>query len=366
MGSNFQPDRFARKVVIYLGVFLSLGCLGNDANTSEPWSMSAPETAVYASPSTRDFNITFRNTGSETVFLDLTLDGAPPAGWTITTPTSPIEVRGVGNPDVVVPIPITVPSGQTGTRMVSFKATRGDHSAVHTVTINIGSTATGIREVTPFTQAGSVFESLLEISWGEGTPWSTLMAVRPADFTLSNGITPGDAIMWFTPKSGGISLDPGDIDQVTVKLLPTTNSATRVFNFTSYFNRTTTEYGVNQQVTSVVPLSVPYQITAIDYLMGVTTAESDRTTTYTVKFMNVGAGRINFFADNVPSRFSAVVNPPSVDVSAGDDATVQVTITRVSDGSFEDTEEFTLRCTNSADGTFSRTIHLPIQSWRGS
>lgn len=345
-----------------------LACGGNGVVTSGTgWTLSGPGNVSFPTGSTglvrlklkgHDFTIAMRVKQA-------------PAGWTVQVPTTPFQLSGLQ--DVEFDATVSIPPGYPlGNETIKFEGTQvggvGDGSTVeYGLLVFVVNPGTGIRQVGSFSQTAGVHSSLLEITWNLTTPWSTLMNVRPNGFVLadSGGGNPRDGVIWYTPKSGGISLDPGDVEQVTVKVLPTTNRTGRTYNFTSYFGHTTREYGVDLSLAHPPAAGVSYTITDIDHQMGLRLIDPDKTSSYTIRFDGVTPGRYTFSTTNLPARYAAVVNPPFVDVTGVGTAEVQVVVTRVADGPLEEVEEFMLRATHSNNGGSNTQLTLPVQSWSG-
>lgn len=361
-------------VLITASALIMVGCPGTGSNSSSSlgggWTISGPDMVTHSSPSNRIITLTLKSNGTERYVEVTALD--IPTGWTVSLPTTPIHLDPPAIAQVNVQAQVTIPDGLVvdSSQRLRFKATEtsganAGESTYISVLVNIGADITEIRESIPYAASNKVYESMLEISWGQPTPWGTLMSVKDMDFTLPGFNTVGDAIIWFTPKSGGLSLDPGDVDTVTIKVLPATNRTARTFHLTPYFDHTSGQYGVPQSFSSEAAFVSAYEIKSIDYQLGVLTTDPDTATSYTVEFSSLLPGRYTFATQNLPGRFQATVTPTTVDISTGDSATVRVDITRTSSGTFEDTEEFILRMTHSSDATYNSSIKFPIQSWLG-
>jgi|GEM_PF-6381280 len=370
-GMSRLPAWIGLALIIVLCVAMQ-GCFGSGTNTTlvGGWSISAPSNVTFGSPATRTLKIKLKSQATEH-FIQMTAEDVP-AGWTVQLPNTPIHLSPPSISEVEVNALVTIPAGETpGTaHRIKFFGTEtgGETAGIYnfvSVLVEVSATTTGIRQVSDFSIANGVFESLLEVSWSETTPFGTLLMTKDQDFTTPNFAGPGEAVVWYSPKSGGLSLDPGDVDQVTVKVLPITNKDSRTFNMTNYIEHVSGVYGVQQSFDLVRDSTAAYEIKKIDYIMGVFLSDPDTTASYTVEFTSLLPGRYTFTLQNLPGRFSATLTPPFVDVSTGDVASVRVDVTRKAHGVIEDTEEFVLVSKHSSDALFNASVKLPIQSYVG-
>ncbi|MCC7434039.1 MAG: hypothetical protein IT363_05090 [Methanoregulaceae archaeon] len=361
-------------LTVVLGIATVLACGGSGTEKVLPafgWSLTPAAAEVsHGSPSTRTIKLKLESSGGEH-FVRVTLKEPPPTGWTVSLPTDPIHLDPPAIQNVDVNAVVTIPAGVApGTfRLLTFVGTQtngpnaGTQLETPPVKVNVANGVTQVRIVGGIF-SDSVREIPLEVTWAEASSWSTLMGIKDFDFELPDFAGPGEAVVWFTPKSGGISLDPGDVDMVTMKLLPTSNKVDRIFNVRPFFAHSSGEYGVNVSLNSTRGSKGVYEILGIDYGIGVYMADPDKTTNYTVEFTQVPPGRLSFSTINVPGRFTATVTPSFVDLNAGGTGSVRVDVTRIASGLNEDTEEFILRA-NHEDPAYNQTVKLPIQSWVG-
>lgn len=371
-----QPSNLLQNVKNFLVgcallVIIACGGASLDENLTSTWTSVGESTVLISPGATQATTIRLRNDSSGTSHsITGATHASVPTGWTVTFPST-IDLPRNNPNEVLFPVNINVPTGTTsGIRVFTVKLTSSIDGSFKLVDIAVtvgASAVTAIQETSTFTgRADGVFESALKLTNGDGIPITTLVDFRPVGFTAEV-----DALVWFSPKAGGFSIDPGDESTRTCRALPRTNATGRTFSMENYFYHKAVEYKYATAFTVKPPSAVAYTITGLDWRMGVNVADPDKVTNYTVTFDQVvtgKAGQYTFTVDNLNStQYTAMITPSTVPVNSnGDPVSVQVQITRIGSGTEETVDEFTLIATHSNDATVDARLLLPIRTYVGS
>lgn len=351
------------------------GCGGNNdgSDDSLPWAVIGQDRLNLAPGGVGSALVTVRNQAVDQGWqLTIKTDGDPPTGWTVTGSSKYLD-RPFDNRialEVTVRVPANAPTGSRSIPMLISDDDSTTADYVVNLQVVVGAAATtSIRETAPFVSNGEgTFESSLEISNGEAFPITTMVEFRPLNFTADV-----DALVWFSPNSGGFSVDPGDIDTMKCKVLPRTNSIAKTFSFENYFYnqfQNGKEHKYATQVAAKPPTAVYYTVDSLDWLMGVSTADPDKTTTYDVTFDPVPTGKAGLYTFSQDglnaSQYTATFNPPNAPVNSnGDPVSVTVTVSRIGSGAGETVDEFVLRATHDAHSDVNARLRLPIRTYVG-
>jgi hypothetical protein len=376
-----QKANLTRRTVAHtifaLFVLILMACGGATFGTTEDWKVSSAATLAVPAGNTRNLRVTFENNNAgKSSSILVTVMGSTPAGWTVGVPATDVLIPATFAAKVEVNIPISVPPGfASGTQQLRFSALdKTGRQVIWNVDVTVSSATTGLTQLVAFGAIGtdSTTQATLSATSGELAPFGTLVDARGNNFNFNGarGVTNNDAMIWFSPKSGGISLEFGDEDQLFVHALPMTDATSRTFNLTSFFNTSdgvsVIEHSVNQSFSVAAATTMSYAITAMDWWMGTATSHGDITTTYEITLDPLvadQAGAMTFTVTGLPAEYSASVVPSATSTNAaGDPITLTVTITRISNGSFETTDSFVLTCDHATFGGFDKSIRLPIRT----
>lgn len=351
------------------------GCGGsNNGGESLPWTVVDRETLNLppGGVGLATVRVQNQNTTGGTYQLSIQPDGTQPTGWTVTGTDGFLDGPFGNTVDMEVTVRVAA-NAAPGQRFVNLKISDDDNSTEDfslNITVNVGgAVGTAIREKTAFVPSlDEVFESGLEISNGEDFPIATLVEPRPLNFT---GET--DALVWFSPKAGGFVVDPGDVDTMRCVALPRTNSVTRTFRLENYFfnpwqNGREEKYATQFSVKP--PNDVRYTINTLDWFMGVSMSDPDKTATYEVTFDPVPTGKAGLYSFSVSGlntlQYTATVTPPNAPVnSKGDPVKVTITVNRIGAGVGETVDEFSVLATHDAHTDVSDRLRLPIRTYAG-
>lgn len=360
----------------FRALFLALGLLviwacGGSGNLLSTWRVVTGGTNPLIAPGATGIatlNLQNLSTGISYVITGTPGPDAPP-GWTVTFPST-VSLPRNSTSTVAMQIQISVPAGTpSGVRSFTVALSDGQgqiYNPAIVVTVGGSGAITSIQKTIDFANRfDGVYESGLKVTNGEAFPITTLIEYRPLGF-----VSDTDAIVWYRTKAGGISVDPGDEESKVCNLLPRTNLSSRFFSLEHFIYASAVEYKYSDSLVADAATSVGYNITAIDWLMGVSMADPDKTTTYSVDFDQVvtnKAGQYTFTVTGLDTtQYSASINPATAPVNSnGDPVSVSVEITRIGAGTGETVDEFTLVATHSNAGDMNSRLRLPIRTYVG-
>lgn len=339
------------------GLFTSSGSTQDQNDVS--WQLDGPTEANGLPGTTITIQLQLRSFTEATRDVRLELLGPD---WPHQFPQSSFAISASGvNPTLVnatVTIPLDTPAG---TYTLNFRGvqTTSEVSDPHDVTLVVGQRLpTSIEETSPFTLRGDgVYESALRVFSGELTPFSTYMSVN---------LQPADAILWFNPNNGGLSLDPNDEDTYTCNVVPRTNLVAATFPFDVEFYRLTDRYFYSTSVNVTPPTNVGYTIPSMDEALA-RFDPGDVTATYTIEVDPILTDRAGQYAFSVTAdapELEVSVSPQTAPVnSQGDPVTVTITVTRVAPFTVDPfATEITFRATHESSPEMNLVLTLPVKT----